>query len=189
MVIAEQLYTAEAFFEYAMLPENQDRRLELDDGVIVEMAASTPMNTITAARIIYFLNQFVIPNRLGVVTAPDGGFKLASRRTRQPDAAFVSFAHSPGIPDRFDFAPDLALEVVSPDEDIFRKALEYLRAGTRQVWAVYTDEQIVYVMTLNNDGTLLSRPYDIDSVLDGGDILPGFKLPVRDVLPTQTQES
>jgi Uma2 family endonuclease len=179
----EKLYTAEEFFEFAALPENENRRLELDDGVIVDMASSTPINTVTAGRILHFLNAFVIPRDLGYVTGADGGFKLAEKRVRQPDVGFISKARIGKLPKRFSLAPDLAVEVVSPDEDIFKKAREYFQADTQLVWAVYTDERVVYVMTPQEDGALLSVPFDENAVLDGGTVLPGFALPVRDIFP------
>ena len=129
----EKLYTAEEFWEIAQLPENQDKRLELEDGVIVEMGSSSPANTVTAMRIGYFLNGFVIPRDLGYVTGADGGFKVGAKRVRQPDVGFVSKARVPKLTKRFDLAPDLAVEVVSPDEDIFKKAREYLHAGTKNL--------------------------------------------------------
>lgn len=71
----------------------------------------------------------------------------------------------------------------SRDEDIFKKACEYLQAGTKLVWAVYTDEQVVHVIRLNEDGGLTTIPCGLDSVLDGGEVLPGFQLPVREIFP------
>jgi len=179
MVLREKLYTVEEFWVIARQPENESRRLELDEGVIVEMASSKPKNTVIAGRIIYYLNGHVIPRNLGYVTVPDGGFKLASGKARQPDAAFISKTRLPGLPDEFTLAPDLAVEVVSENEDVFKKAHEYLRAGTRIVWAVYPDEQTVYVLRLDEDGGLHSQPFPIDATLDGGEVLPDFSLPVR----------
>ncbi len=183
MVTREKLYTFEEFWEVACLPENENRRLELEDGVIVEMGASSPINTVTAGRILHFLNAFVIPRNLGYVTGADGGFKLAPKKSRLPDVGFISKARLPHLPKRFDFPPDLAVELVSEDEDIFKKALEYLTAGTKLVWAVYALEKTVHVMRLDEDGGLRSLPYGVDSVLDGEDVLPGFSLPVRDIFP------
>jgi Uma2 family endonuclease len=183
MVIRDKLYTAEEFWEIARLPENEGRRLELDEGVIVEMAASSPTNTIIAARMIHYLSAFVIPRNLGFVTAPDGGFKLASRKVRQPDAGYISRARAPRVPHEFEIAPDLAVEVVSPNEDIFKKAGEYLRAGTRIVWGIYADEKTVYVFHLDADGKLIADPRGIDDILDGEDVLPGFQLAVKDIFP------
>ena len=183
MVTREKSYTVEEFWEVAALPENEDRRLELEDGVIVEMGSSSPINTVTAGRILYFFNAFVIPRNLGYVTGADGGYKLAAKRSRLPDVGFISKARVPQLPKRFDMPPDLAVEVVSEDEDIFKKAREYLLAGTKLVWAVYADERIVHVMRLDEDGGLRSLPYGVDSTLDGEDILPGFSLSVRDIFP------
>ncbi len=185
MVVREKLYTAEEFWEFTQLPENEGLRFELEDGAIIEMASSSQQNTVTAARIIYFLSGYVLPNNLGYVTAPDGGFKLASGHVRQPDAAFISKARQPRLEGtQFKIAPDLAVEVVSPDEDIFKKAREYLHAGTKRVWAVYADEQTVYVFRLGEDGTLHSKPHGIEDILDGEDALPGFTLPVSEIFPT-----
>jgi Uma2 family endonuclease len=183
MVVREKLYTFEEFWAFAQLPENENRRLELEDGVIVEMGASSPINTVTAGRILHFLNTFVIPRDLGYVTGADGGFKLAHKRSRQPDVGFISKARVPQLPKRFDMPPDLAVEVVSEDEDIFKKAREYLAAGTKMVWAVYADEKTVYTMVLNDDGGLNAVPYRMADTLDGGEVLPGFKLAVKDVFP------
>jgi Uma2 family endonuclease len=179
----EKLYTAEECFEFAALPENENRRLALGDGVIVDMASFTPINTVTAMRIGHFLNAFVIPRDLGYMTGADGGFKLSEKRVRQPDVSFISKAHIGKLPNGFNLAPDLAVEIVSPDEDIFKKAREYFQAGTQMVWVVYSDERMGYVMTPQEDGALLSVPFDENAVLDGGAVLPGFTLPVRDSYP------
>jgi Uma2 family endonuclease len=177
-------YTFEEFWEIATAPENADRRLELDEGDIIDMGASSKKNTVTAGRLIYFLNTHVIPNNLGYVTSPDAGFKLSSRGYRQPDVAFIGKAKMQDLEGTyFTIAPDLAVEVVSPNEDIFKKVREYLRIGTLLVWAVYTDEQKVYVFSANSDGSLLVQPYGIEDTLDGGVVLPGFKLAVKDIFP------
>jgi Uma2 family endonuclease len=76
MALHEQLLTAEEFWTVAQQSENANRRLELEDGIIVEMAPSSPLNTVTAGRILYFLNGFVIPRNLGYVTGADGGSSL-----------------------------------------------------------------------------------------------------------------
>lgn len=183
MAISERHYTAEEFFDYAALPGNEDKRLELDDGAVVEMAPSSPLNTVIAIRIATFINLWVMQHDLGYVTGADGGFKLGAKLVRQPDVGFISKARLPSIPRRFEIPPDLAVEVVSEDEDIFRKAREYLHAGVRRVWAVYADEKVVYVMTLNEQGGILSLPFGVDDTLDGGDLLPGFRLLVRDIFP------
>lgn len=183
MVVAEKLYTPEEFWEIAQLPENELRRLELDEGEIVEMASSKPINTIIAGRVIYFLNAHVIPNDLGYISVPDGGYKLADKTVRQPDAAFVAKERLAKIPRNFDFAPDLAVEVVSKNEDVLKKVNEYIRAVTRLVWAIYPDEKMVYVFHPAGAGELRMQSFGVQDTLDGGDVLPGFTLKVSEIFP------
>lgn len=141
MLIRNRLYTAEEFFEIARLPENDNRRLELEDGVIIEMAASRPINTVIATRMATFLNNHIMKNNAGYVSGADGSYKLANDRVRQPDVAFISKKRYPELPDEFEGGPDIAVEVVSPNEDVLKKASEYLESGTTLVWAIYPDEK------------------------------------------------
>ena len=188
MVLREKLHTVEEFREIARLPENEAKRLELEDGMIIEMVPSKPTNTVVAGRIIYFLNNHVIPNNLGVITTPDGGFKLTPNTNRQPDVAYVPMQQIETMPDEFDFAPALAVEVVSPNEDVFKKVNEYLDAGTRIVWAVYCEDRKVFVFTRDESGILHSEPKGKNDTLDGGDVLPNFRLAVQDIFPPNLKD-
>jgi Uma2 family endonuclease len=185
MAVRERLYTLEEFREIADRPENEDRRLEWEDGVIIDMGSSSRLNTVTGSRVNHFLSNFVLPNDLGFVTGADGGFFLkAVNRVRRPDCAFVSKTHQVELVGvEFDIAPDLAVEVVSPDEDVFKKVKEYIRSGTRIVWVVYADEKIVDVFTPAQEGEFRVQELTVNETLDGGDVLPGFKLAVRDIFP------
>ncbi len=182
MTTEQQTITVDAFFEIAALPENENARLELEGGVIIHMAPSRPENTVTAMRIGYFLNAFVLPKDLGYVTGSDGGFVLAEGRIRQPDVGYISKARAPELPERFELAPDLAVEVVSADEDVFKKTRDHLSAGAKLVWAIYPDEKTVYVFRSRN-GEVIGTPFTIGDTLHGEDVLPGFSLPVADIFP------
>lgn len=188
MVIAdvEKRVTVEEFWEFVELPENQGRRYELDEGVIVEMPPSRPINSIVAMRIGHFLNVFVIPRNLGYITGADGGYRVGPKKVRQPDVGFISKARLPNIPERIELAPDLAVELVS-EEDILKKAREYLTAGTKLVWAVYSDDREVLAMRLDADGKLITEIFDIDATLTCEDVLPGFTLRVRDIFPADEE--
>ena len=166
------------------MPENEQRRLELDEGVIVDMGSSGQENTVIAGRMIYFLNTHVIPNDLGYVTAPDGGFQLGLNTVRQPDAAYITKErHAKLGGAQFPVAPDLAVEVVSPHEDAFKKVNEYINAGVRLVWAIYPADRTVYVFRPPESGELRVRILQDGDVLDGGDVLPDFRLPISDIFP------
>lgn len=74
----------------------------------------------------------------------------------------------------------MAIEIISPSEravDIRTKLRDYLHAGVRQVWQVYPETQ--EVMVYLPDGTV--RTYEVSQAVPGGDILPGFDLPVADI--------
>lgn len=87
----EKLYSAEELWEMIQLPENDDKQLDFEDAVLIDIGISSCLNTVTGSRINYFLNAFVIPNDLGFVTGADAGFVLkVTGRVRRPDTAFVS---------------------------------------------------------------------------------------------------
>ena len=76
--------------------------------------------------------------------------------------------------------PDLAVEVLSESntaEEMARKLREYFAAGVRLVWMIDPRDRTATVFT----GPELSRMLDETHTLDGGDVLPGFQLPLRDL--------
>lgn len=100
---------------------------------------------------------------------------------RAPDAAFVATDRVPV--DRTGFArlaPDLAVEVVSPSNtmrEINDKICDYLDAGTRMVWIIEPRRRTVTVYRSHDDIRILGEGDEVD----GGDVLPGFSLRVRDL--------
>ncbi|NWG17273.1 MAG: Uma2 family endonuclease, partial [Chloroflexi bacterium] len=77
---------------------------------------------------------------------------------------------------------DLAVEVKSPTDskrELRQKAEAYLRFGTKIVWLVFPDEQRVEVYVPDDD----VREFDMNGTLDGGEVLPGFALPVSQIFP------
>jgi Uma2 family endonuclease len=180
MVTREKLYTAQEFWKITRLPENELRRLELEDGVIVDMPSSSPLNTIISGRIATFMNNYVMQENLGYVTVPDGGFKLTEDHVRQPDVAFISKQRQPKIPKHFEIAPDIAVEVVSTNEDVLKKVDEYLEAGTKLVWVIYPHEKTAHVFRKKEPRW---QKLGVNETLSGEDALVGFELPVKDIFP------
>jgi Uma2 family endonuclease len=98
---------------------------------------------------------------------------------RQPDVSVISLERIRGAnPDSyFEGAPELAVEVVSPSdsaEDLDIKTKQYLQSGARQVWILYPKTQTVQVFSSGAAAVILDR----DQTLEGGDLLPGFSVPV-----------
>ena len=162
------------------IEERESRLCELVDGVLVEKTVGIYESNL-ASRLIYFLNALVLKLDLGVVTAPDGMMRLAAGLVRIPDVSFISWNQLPGrrvprVPIA-DLAPDLAVEVISPSNtsrEMERRRQEYLAAGVRLVWYVFPEQQEVHVYTADRHEVLT-----IDQEISGGDVLPGFTLPLR----------
>jgi Uma2 family endonuclease len=183
MLVERQRYTTAEFEAIANLPENADKILELIDGEIVEKMASNPYSSAVSSQIIILLGGFVKQHNLGHVTGEAGGYHISEYNDFAPDVAFISKARQPNLPRRgFNpIPPDLAVEVISPSDlfsDVIKKVRAYLRYGTRLVWVVDPEEQIVMVYTPSMTFTV-----GIEGALDGGEVLPGFKLAVRDIFP------
>jgi Uma2 family endonuclease len=109
-------------------------------------------------------------------------FGIAESLQRRPDAAFVSFERwaedrLPPHTDPWPVVPNLAIEVVSktnPAEDILDKLEEYFQAGVELVWIVYPRQRQIYVY----ESPTQVRIVNITQELDGGKVLPGFRLPL-----------
>jgi Uma2 family endonuclease len=160
-------------------------RTELVKGVIISYPFNDFAHGALAATICMWLGQFVFAQRLGDVLATGTGFILSHNpdTVRAPDAAFVTaerVAQAKRLEGFFDGAPDLAVEVVSPDdkaEEIDAKVLEYLEAGCRLVWVVQPrTKTITEYRSLDQVRVLTQR-----DTLDGADVVPGFTVPVKEI--------
>lgn len=162
--------------------DREGRLCELVDGVLVEKVMGYYESRV-AAILIQLLGNFLHQARLGIVAGADGMMKLAAGLVRIPDVSFVSWSRLPDgrvprapIPSP---APDLAVEVLSEGNtqaEMRRKVSEYFAAGTRQVWLVHTDPPAVEVFSSMDRSTRLEAA----DTIDGGDVLPGFSLSIRD---------
>ncbi len=134
-----------------------------------------------------YLGEFADDNDLGHVTGAEGGFVISANTVLMPDAAFISKDRHPQLTGvAFPLAPDLAVEVISPSEnsnDVLEKVKKYIDAGTRIVWTVFPLDQVAYVWQPSEDDSLNMRIVRLDGTLDGGDVLPGFALPLRKIFP------
>jgi Uma2 family endonuclease len=107
------------------------------------------------------------------------------RLVRKPDVSFVRRGRFPGevLPRGYaELAPDLSVEVISPNdlyEEVDQKIEEYLRAGVRLVWVISPQNHTVRVCRVDGSSASLR---DADE-LDGEDVLPGFRCPVRELFP------
>lgn len=162
-----------------------ERLYEVIDGRIVEKPMGV-YETWLASVIYSILDPFVKANGLGrVLLEMIFDLRPHVNRERRPDVAFVSYdrwAKDRRMPQARSWAviPDLAIEVISPTnsaDEVAEKLEEYFKAGMRQVWVVYPRQSKVYVYT----STTAVRVLALGDDLNGGDVLPGFRLPVREL--------
>lgn len=163
----------------------QDKRSELVRGRLVVREPPGFAHGIVALRIGRLVGEFVDSGRLGVVVAAETGFTLARNpdTVRAPDVGFVRQNRVPDPPPRgyAEFAPDLAVEVLSPGDrpgEVLAKVSDWLRAGTVLVWVVDPIRRSARVYRADGTESFIDR----DDSLDGEDLLPGFVLPLAAVL-------
>jgi Uma2 family endonuclease len=162
-------------------PPGEDALYEVVNGQRVEIPPMGAYQGEIASALCGFLRPFATTRRLGkVVVEVLFDFGRAEMPQRRPDLAFVSYERWPRgrqVPETnaWDVVPDLAVEVVSPTnlaEEIVQKVNEYFAAGVRQVWVIYANVRQVYVY----DTPTSIRVVAHGGELDGGAILPGFRL-------------
>ncbi|HEY9231288.1 MAG TPA: Uma2 family endonuclease [Blastocatellia bacterium] len=181
MSTTEQLMTAD---ELLRMPDD-GFRYELVKGELRKMAPAGHEHGRVAVRFTWRLAHYVETNNLGVVYAAETGFRLATDpdTVRAPDVAFVSRERLEAVKSTTGFfpgAPDLAVEVVSPGDtytEVEEKAMDWLAAGARMVLALNSRKRTVTVFRSLNDIVILGD----DAILDLDDVVPGFKIAVKDI--------
>ena len=181
MSTTEQLMTAD---ELLRMPDD-GFRYELVKGELRKMAPAGHEHGRVAINFTWRLAQHVTTNQLGVVYAAETGFTLATNpdTVRAPDVAFVSrerLAEVKRASGYWPGAPDLAVEVVSPGDtytEVEEKAIDWLAAGARMALALNPRKRTVTVYRSLNDIVILND----DATLDLDDVVPGFKILVKDI--------
>lgn len=171
--------------EFVRFPDD-DYRYELVEGRLVRMSPTGWEHGRIVSRLLVRLSEHAGSRRLGLVV-PEVGFKLRSNpdTVRGPDLAFVRQDRLPAEKVRgfWSGPPDLAIEVLSPDDrpaEMRDKVEEYLSSGV--VAVVVVDPDDISITTYRR----LSSPVtsrDGDS-LDLGDVVEGFQLKVSEVFGT-----
>lgn len=160
-----------------------DSLFELVDGILVEKAMGYEESQL-ACVFIELLRRFVVPRNRGVVTGPDEMVRLFPGMVRAPDAAFASWDRFPDRKVSKDpiptLAPDLVVEVLSRSNtprEMSRKRGEFFAQGVSVVWEVDLRSRTVTIY--KPDGTVIELTES--DRLDGGDVLPGFLLELREL--------
>jgi Uma2 family endonuclease len=162
-------------------------RYELVDGHLVERPMSV-WSSLVGGILYRLVLDYCFVHKVGLAWPADQGYQCYSfspRLVRRPDVSFIHKSrltpellragHCPVV-------PDLAAEVISPNElvyDLDEKLREYLRAGVRLVWIVNPEVRTVRIHRLDGSITGLEEKDE----LSGEDVIPGFRVPVADLFP------
>jgi len=172
-----------------------DRLYELVDGTLVEKAMGLS-ESVLAGQVLRRIGNFAEEHDLGIPSGADGTVRLLKGLVRIPDVSFFCWDKLPGrvLPPKPvpDLAPDLAVEVLSKTntpEEMERKLREYFLSGVRLVWMIDPGKRQAEVYTTPDapDATL-----EAGQALDGGDVLPGFRLPLGELfarLPAERKKT
>jgi Uma2 family endonuclease len=178
---APSLLTAEELLRLNL----PNKRTELVRGRLVVREPAGYLHGNIAMRIGAAIHQHVEANSLGEVFAAATGFTLAREpdTVRAPDVAFIRSHRLLSPPPRgfAELAPDLAVEVLSPDDrpgEVLEKVGDWLNAATLVVWVVDPKRRIARVYRADGSETQV----DDDGFLDGEELLPEFRMSLETLL-------
>ena len=165
--------------QFEQLPDDGMHH-ELDEGQLIATPPAFGEHGQIHAATGSILRSFVRSRSLGLVFLKTG-FRLSRNTVRAPDVSFVRAerAKALDLKRRFECAPDLAIEIISPSEtakEIAHKVGQYLQAGSA-VWVVYPDDRTVHVFETSKNARVLEG----DDLLEAPNLLPRFSVRVSDL--------
>jgi Uma2 family endonuclease len=168
--------------EFLRLPEEKPA-LEYIDGVVTQKVAPKGRHSVLQLRITNYFNDFAEPQAIA--------FALPELRTtysgasRVPDVAVYLWDRIPWtpdgeVPDDFFEPPDIAVEIVSPEQshaELIRKCEWYVAHGVPLALLVDPDPHTVRLFRPGEPPATLRRA----DVIDFAPVLPGLHLVVQDL--------
>jgi Uma2 family endonuclease len=163
-------------------------RYELVDGQLVEKDMSF-WSSYVAGNVHAPMKKYADEKKAGWVV-PEGTtyqcFSDAPDKVRKPDTSFIRIdrlsTEQAMSKSHMTTVPDLAVEVISPNDTVYevdRKVQEFLDAGVELIWVINPEQRTVEIHRAKD-------PTKVDVLrehqeLDGENILPGFRLPIRNL--------
>lgn len=186
--VATKLLTAEEFFDWANLPENRDRRFELEKGEIVPVSlvpVSLPgeRHCAVCGNVAWVLGNYVRQQGKGYVCPNDMGLILERDpdTVRGPDVAlYTDRASYKDLNPKFSQKlPTLIVEVLSPSDRpnrMMKRIKEFLSRGVPIVWLLDPEARDLTVHRLNQPGQFVGEQEEVADLAE----LPGFRCQVQD---------
>ena len=153
--------------DYYALPD--ERRVELIDGVFYDMSAPAVIHQKILGELHLLFRECTDAHEgeCEVYLAPcDVRLDMDNKTMVQPDLLVICKEYDLGAK-RFEGAPDLVLEILSPStrsKDMLLKLYKYQNAGVKEYWIVDPDHETILVYDFRED-SFYPEKYDFDSVI------------------------
>jgi Uma2 family endonuclease len=173
---SKTLLTVEHFEQ---LPDDGMRH-ELDEGELISIPPPFGAHGKVQVETVFILRSFAGPRSLGTVFT-ESGFRLSHDIVRAPDVSFIRAerVNTLDLERRFECAPDLAVEIISPSEtaaEIAHKVRQYLHAGVEMVWVLYPRDRTIHVF----ESLHRARILEAEEMLEAPSLLPDFSVRVSE---------
>ncbi len=172
--------TAEQFWA---MPADPGHRYELVDGELVDMDGAPRHGKVTG-QIVLLLGNYINAAGLSLDVGVTTGFRMSRYTLRFPDIHVTTWERMAGYDEDAGgfphFAPDVAIEVVSPSNTpaaLARKTEEYFANGTRAVWSADPADRTVRIRR----PSAVELAFGPDDILSGDPEIPGFSCAVADI--------
>ena len=159
--------------QFEALPDEVTARHELVEGELVTVSSPTPKNTLVRDDLRFLLKMWALKHKTATAFC-ELNVQTQAGTVRRPDIAIFSADQMRRIDMNQVPVPNaamIAVEILSPSEamvDVSRKAVEYLKAGSREVWLVDHENRELHVRTAEGQRLLVENMN-----LETG-LLPGF---------------
>jgi Uma2 family endonuclease len=156
------------------------------DGQLVTSPKNDFAHENICAALLTVLRTFAKAHRLGLVLGSSAGYWMSNRNCRAPDISFIPkerllrLGFSPKTRKFFPGAPDLAVEVLSPNNtrvEIDARLRDFFASGTQLAWIIDPQTLSAEVCHSLAQRELLGPGGE----LDGEHLLPGFRFPISDL--------
>lgn len=179
MATTPALVTVDEFNE---MPDKPGIRMELHEGMVIEMARGKWRHEHVKANINGELRDLLKPSRLGMVLS-ETTYVLSEDESIEyiPDVSVLlnDRVHTQNPNEIAHGSPDIAIEVVSSEtaDYLAEKIKNYVRFGSKAVWVVYPKQRIVHTY----DSKANPRKLEEGEYLEEPDLLPGLRLSISSI--------
>jgi Uma2 family endonuclease len=188
----ETSYTVEDLWKISHQPANKNKRFELLEGKLIEMPLNSWQQSSIIGKLALLIGNFVYSRKLGSLTAANTGYILKRGDKDFVVTPAIGFVDASRVPIQLlddsyvPFAPDFAVyfsPVKTTTIEEHEKWKYYILYGTKLLWMLIPRYKRVMVCDLfhNKPGAIQTSYREINDTLDGGDVLPGFGVKVKDI--------